>query len=213
MDNLAKYYAKRAGEYEQIYARADRRLGAKLLKDELPVLFADRRVLEIACGTGYWTQAIAASAVSVDALDVNEETLAIARLKEIPAGKVNFSRGDAYVLPDFGRMHDALYAGFWWSHVPLERLDGFLRGAVAAVAPGALMAFADNLYIEGSSTPTSRTDALGNNFTTRTLGDGSQHEVLKNFPSEAELRARVAPLGSGFRYQVLDCYWLMSFST
>lgn len=212
MDKLASYYAQRASEYEQIYARADRRLGARLLGNRLPELFAGRRVLEIACGTGYWTEAIAASAVSVDALDFNEETLAIARLKKIPAEKATFFRGDAYALPDFGRRHDAMYAGFWWSHVPLERLEDFLRGAIAAVAPGALLVFADNLYVEGSSTPTSRTDPNGNNFTTRTLNDGSRHEVLKNFPAEPELRACVASHGADFRYQILDCYWLMSFN-
>lgn len=213
MDKLASYYAQRATEYEQIYARADRRLGVELLKEKLPGLFAGRRVLEIACGTGYWTEAIAARAGGVDALDFNEETLVVARLKKIAAEKVTFFRGDAYALPHFGRHHDALFAGFWWSHVPLERLDAFLRGAIAAVAPGALLVFADNLYIEGSSTPTSRIDAYGNNFTMRRLNDGSRHEVLKNFPSEPELRARIASHGTDFRYQILDCYWLMSFST
>ena len=213
MDKLADYYARRASEYEQIYARPDRSRGVELLKLKLPELFAGRRVLEIACGTGYWTGAIAASAAQVDALDVNDEVLEIARTKNVPASKVNFLKGSAYEIPDFSRSHDALFAGFWWSHVPLERLDAFLQGVVAALARGALVAFADNLYIEGSSTPASRRDANGNSYQMRSLRDGSRHEVLKNFPSEPELRARVASHGANFRYQQLDCYWLMTFTT
>ena len=217
MDKLADYYARRASEYEQIYARPDRRRGVELLQERLAELFAGRRVLELACGTGYWTEVIAGSAAKVDALDFNEETLAIARLKKISPEKVKFAQGDAYALPDFGpchrRRHDALFAGFWWSHVPLERLDAFLQGTVAALACGALVAFADNLYIEGSSTPASRRDANGNSYQTRSLRDGSRHEVLKNFPSEDELRAHAEKFGRDFRYQSLDCYWLMTFTT
>jgi len=213
MDELSVYYAKRAAEYEQIYARADRRRGVELLKATLPALFAGRRVLEVACGTGYWTEAIATGAARVDALDFSEETLAVARLKDISSRKVKFFQGDAYALPDFGRSHDALFAGFWWSHVPLERLDAFLQGAVAAVARGALVVFADNLFVAGSSTPASRIDERGNSCQTRSLRDGSRHEVLKNFPSEDELRTRAATHGRDFHYRVLDCYWLMTFTT
>ena len=210
MDKLADYYAQRASEYEEVYARADRRGGVELLKRKLPELFGGRRVLEVACGTGFWTGAIASTAASIDALDVNDEVLEIARAKKI--GKVSYLRGSAYALPDFGRRHDALFAGCWWSHVPLERLDAFLLGAVAALAPGALLVFVDNLFIPGSSTAVGRVDANGNGFQLRTLKDGSRHEVLKNFPSEQDLRARTSVHGKGFQYQRLECYWLASFS-
>jgi demethylmenaquinone methyltransferase/2-methoxy-6-polyprenyl-1,4-benzoquinol methylase len=208
MDNLTDYYAQRASEYEQVYARPDRVKGAALLKKRLPELFAGKRVLELACGTGYWTPAIASTAASVDGLDFNEEVLEIARTKKV--WNVTWMKASAYEIPDFGRRHDALFAGCWWSHVPLERLDAFLRGAVAALSPGALLAFADNLYIEGSSTPIARRDAAGNCYQARRLKDGSVHEVLKNFPSEAELREKAA---KDFHYEVLDSYWLMSFRT
>ena len=46
----------------------------------------------------------------------------------------------------------------------------------------------DNNYVIGSSTPISRTDANGNTYQARPLQDGSTHEVLKNFPSQAELK-------------------------
>jgi hypothetical protein len=132
---------------------------------------------------------------AITALDAAEETLAIARSKQYPAGRVEFTQGDAYALPD-RPPHDALFAGFWWSHVPLARLDAFLAGAARAVAPGAVVAFLDNRYVEGSSTPLSRRDAEGNTYQTRKLDDGSTHEVLKNFPSERELVERASRHGA-----------------
>src|SRR5204863_4236387 len=172
---------------------------------------AGRKVLELSCGTGYWTEIIAKNAQEVLALDLNEEVLEIARRKKTPPGRVKHQIGNSYELPDLGRRHDALFAGFWWSHVPLSRLDEFLRDATGAVAPGALMVFLDNRYVEGSSTPVSRTDAEGNGYQTRQLDDGSTHEVLKNFPDEGELIRRASLAGWGAHVELLEHYWLLSF--
>ncbi|HTQ77018.1 MAG TPA: class I SAM-dependent methyltransferase [Burkholderiales bacterium] len=211
MTSLVEYYAKRAAEYERIYARPERQADLAVLRARVGAMYAGRRVLELACGTGYWTEVIAARAARVDALDVNEETLEVARSKKIPAGKAKFLRGDAYAPPDCRRTHDALFAGFWWSHVPLARLDAFLEAAASAVAPGALVAFLDNRYVDGSSTPVSRTDAEGNTYQQRRLEDGSAHEVLKNFPAEGDLIRRASRHGWGAHVELLEHYWLLSF--
>ena len=213
MDNLAAYYARRAAEYERIYAKPERQADLASLRARVAALLSGRSVLEVACGTGYWTAVIAPQAKAVTALDAAEETLAIARSKRYPQGKVQLAEGDAYALPDFGRSHDALFAGFWWSHVPLARLDAFLAGAARAVAPGAVVAFLDNRHVEGSSTPLSRRDAEGNTYQTRKLDDGSTHEVLKNFPSERELVEMASRYGRDVSVDWLEYYWLLSYRT
>jgi demethylmenaquinone methyltransferase/2-methoxy-6-polyprenyl-1,4-benzoquinol methylase len=210
MDPLADYYAKRAAEYERIYDRPERQADLEALRARLRKAFAGKCVLELACGTGYWTDVIAEAAAQVTALDVNEQVLAIARRKK-NAGKVDFLRGSAYEIPDLGRRHDALFAGFWWSHVPQERLDAFLAQATGAVAPGALLAFLDNRYVEGSSTPVSRRDAQGNSYQQRGLDDGSRHEVLKNFPEEGELIQRASRHGWGANVDLTAHFWLLSW--
>ena len=210
MDNLASYYAKRAAEYERIYAKPERQADLATLKARIGTMFAGKRVLELACGTGYWTDVIAGTAAQVTALDLNEEVLAIARSKP-NASRVNFVRGSAYEIPDLGRRHNALFAGHWWSHVPLDRLDAFLTHAVNAVSPGALLAFYDNRYVEGSSTPVSRRDAQGNDYQTRKLDDGSSHEVLKNFPAESELIQRATRYGWGANLELLPHFWLLTW--
>jgi SAM-dependent methyltransferase len=210
MDKLATYYAQRAAEYERIYAKPERQADLYALRTRVRDMFSRRKVLELACGTGYWTDVYAPAAAQVTALDVNEEVLEIARTKE-HAARVEFLRGSAYEIPDLGRRHDALFAGFWWSHVPLERLDGFLEDCLSAVAPGALIAFLDNRYVEGSSTALARRDARGNAYQLRSLDDGSTHEVLKNFPTESELIQRVSRIGWGANVELLDYYWLLTW--
>jgi 2-polyprenyl-3-methyl-5-hydroxy-6-metoxy-1,4-benzoquinol methylase len=211
VEPMVEYYAKRAAEYERIYAKPERQADLAALRKRIGAMFKGRKVLELACGTGYWTEVIAQQAAEVVALDLNEEVLEIARTKKVPAGRVEFTKGSAYEIPGFGRRHDALFAGFWWSHVLLQDLDAFLRHAAAAVAPGALIVFLDNRYVEGSSTPVSRTDAQGNGYQIRGLDDGSAHEVLKNFPTEGELIRRASLAGWGARVELLDHYWLLSF--
>lgn len=205
---MEAYYAKRAAEYEKIFDKPERQADLARMRADIPALFAGERVLEIACGTGYWTPLIAAKAESVLATDYNEETLAIARSKRYPKGNVRFERADAYALPAWPEKFSACYAGFWWSHVPLGKLDHFLAGLHQRLQPGARVVFMDNRYVEGSSTPVSRADAGGNTYQSRKLGDGSRHEVLKNFPAPAQLRAR---LGRDTEVTEYEYYWLASY--
>jgi demethylmenaquinone methyltransferase/2-methoxy-6-polyprenyl-1,4-benzoquinol methylase len=208
---METYYARRAAEYEKIYDKPERQADLARLRKDIPALFRGERVLEIACGTGYWTPLIAEQAESVLAVDYNEETLAIARSKKYPKGNVRFERADAYALPDWKERFSACYAGFWWSHVPLGRQDAFLDGLRVGLEPGARVAFMDNRYVEGSSTPIARQDAQGNTYQSRRLADGSTHEVLKNFPTEAELRARLSRFGTEVTFTEYEYYWLATY--
>jgi len=208
---METYYAQRAAEYEKIYEKPERQADLARLRTDLPALFKGERVLEIACGTGYWTPLIAARAESVLALDYAEETLSIAKSKTYAKRNVRFEQGDAYALPAWPEKFSACYAGFWWSHVPLARLDSFLEGLHGRLEPGARVAFMDNRYVEGSSTPLSRRDPDGNTYQQRRLGDGSSHEVLKNFPTAQEMRSRLSPFGTDVGFSEYEYYWVATY--
>ena len=79
--DLTSYYAARAQEYESIYDKPERQADLATLRALVPDYFVGRDVLEVACGTGYWTQFIARRAATMTATDINAETLAIARTK------------------------------------------------------------------------------------------------------------------------------------
>ena len=101
METLEAYYARRAAEYERIYAKPERQADLARLRKDIPALFTGERVLEIACGTGYWTPLIAQQARTVLAIDYAEETLAIARAKKYPKSNVRFEQADIYALPEW----------------------------------------------------------------------------------------------------------------
>ena len=209
--NLKSYYARRAHEYERIYHKPERQQDLAHLELLLPQWLANQNVLEIACGTGYWTEHIATQAASVLATDINEEVIAIAQSKEYPRHNVSFRQTDAYAPAVQQKAFDAGFAGFWWSHIPKQRLPEFLHNFHQRLAPQGLAVFLDNAYVEGSSTPLARYDDADNSYQLRTLEDGSQHEVLKNFPDEDELRTLLEPLVEKFNYQRLPYYWLISY--
>jgi demethylmenaquinone methyltransferase/2-methoxy-6-polyprenyl-1,4-benzoquinol methylase len=210
--NLRAYYARRAAEYEAVYDKPERQADLARLREQLAETYRSHRVLEVACGTGYWTPHVARHAARVDAYDINEETLAIARTKPVDPARVTFGLGDAYAPPAASPRHDAAFAGFWWSHVPNERIAQFLEGLHAALAPGARVVCIDNRMVAGSSTPVSRTDEHGNNYQSRLLSDGSRHEVLKNFPKPAELQAAVQPYAAAYEVCLFDYYWWLEYT-
>jgi demethylmenaquinone methyltransferase/2-methoxy-6-polyprenyl-1,4-benzoquinol methylase len=80
------YYARRAPEYDRIYERPERQADLHRIQAWLGPQFQGRRVLDVACGTGYWTPFIAARAESMWGIDAAEATLQIARGRALPAG-------------------------------------------------------------------------------------------------------------------------------
>jgi len=208
---LRNYYARRAPVYDAVYRKPERQAELAQLRERLAPRFAGERVLELACGTGYWTAVIAPAAGTVLALDAAEETLAIARAR-VALPQLRFVRGDAYDPPPAEPPWSAAFAGFWWSHVPRARLEAFLRALHAVLAPGATVCLLDNRYVPGSSTPISETDADGNTYQQRPLPDGRSVRVLKNFPTPERLQALLRAAGAeDVRYTALAHYWLVDY--
>jgi ubiquinone/menaquinone biosynthesis C-methylase UbiE len=204
---LISYYRRRAAEYEAFYAKPERQPDLLTLKKKLSELLKDARVLEVACGTGYWTTVIANAARLVTATDVAQEPMGIARAKAYPKDNVTFLEADAYALPESLGRFDAAFAGFWWSHVPRQRIARFLASLHERLEPGATVLLLDSLFVEGNSTPISEVDAAGNTYQLRTLSDGSSFRVMKNYPSKQELRELLPAV----HYRALQYHWLARY--
>ena len=210
--NLVQYYADRAPEYEKIYHKPERQCDLAHLRELVGRTFTGQKVLEIACGTGYWTKILAECSASVIATDINEEVLEIARGKRSIASssRVEFRKMDAYTLTGVGPCSASLSA-FWWSHIPKARIRSFLEVLHSKLQPGSTVLFIDNRFASGSSTPIFRTDEEGNTYQLRTLKNASVHEVLKNFPTETELRSAVAPFVESAMVDLLEYYWVLRY--
>jgi len=212
VESMADYYARRAATYERIYQKPERQADLRAMEAALAEPFAGRDVLEIACGTGWWTLHGARRAASWLATDLNPETMDVARHKLLPA-QVQFATVDAYTFAELeGRSFDGAFAGCWWSHVPLQRLPGWLATLHERLRPGARVVMLDNRYVPGSSTPISRQDEAGNTYQDRPLDDGSVHEVLKNFPTPEQAFAMLGPRARAPQWTAHTHYWVLSYT-
>lgn len=211
-DDLTTYYAQRAAEYEAIYAKPERQADLKAAAGMLQDIFRGKTVLEIACGTGYWTQKIAETAANILATDINESVLEIARLKAYPFDNVHFSQADLYDIQS-KPLSESLFGGFIWSHIKLEELPHFLKATHALVQPGGLIVFMDNRYVEGSSTPISEHDLQGNTYQQRVLKDGTAYSVLKNFPDQSALEKTLAGKAQNIQFIQLQYFWICAYQT
>jgi ubiquinone/menaquinone biosynthesis C-methylase UbiE len=212
-EGMEAYYAKRAAEYERIYAKPERQTDLAALTELVSKGLTNHNVLEIACGTGWWTERYAPAAAKVYATDVNEEVLAVARSKSCPPGRVEFAVADAFDAAAIPGDFDAVFAGFWWSHLEHAAIPAFLAQLHRRLAGAgkARFIFLDNRYVAGSSTPVAETDAAGNTWQLRKLDDGSTHRVLKNFPDEKQLRAAVGSEAKTVKMTQTQYFWLLEY--
>lgn len=209
---MQAYYAKRAAYYERVYHKPERQSDLRAMEAWLSTAMGGRRVLEVACGTGWWTPHGARDCVHWLATDVNPETIAIAQDKPLPAGKVEFAVVDAYTLDGLdGRRFSAAFAGCWWSHIPLARLSPWLALLHSKLGAGARVVMLDNSFVQTSNQPISRRDNEGNTYQMRTLDDGSEHEVLKNFPTREEAFAAIGERAIEREWVAFDHYWVLSY--
>ena len=207
--DLVSYYHDRAKEYDKVYLNPPEQPDLLQATAIFQSLFSQKTVLEIACGTGYWTERIAQTAQSVYATDINEQMIAIARERQT-TGKATFAVADMYTLrPD--KKFDAVFGGFIWSHILLQDLDRFIHGLKGLLHAGGLMAFIDSNYVENTphdAKKISGTDASGNTYQTRQLEDGSTHRVLKNFPAQDFLHQKLSGVATDIRIVNLTYYWI-----
>lgn len=190
-----EYYKHRAGEYEKIYFRdvPERR---KEITDEevrLKALVAGQRVLELACGTGYWTKVMSETAAQVTASDIWPEMLAQAKQKQFGC-PVEFIAADMFAHPWPEKGFDVVVVGFWFSHQPKQEFVKFFDLLCRPLKPGGKIWLIDNNPpAEGMDHELVRQDEFGNNFKRRYLENGESHVILKNYYLEAELRKIFEP--------------------
>jgi SAM-dependent methyltransferase len=210
---LRAYYDRRATEYEKVYRRDDPVRQAELgqLAAALRRTTAGRRVLEVPCGTGYWTSIIADEAAHVTAVDASAAMLALAQEKSLPRDKVEFRLGDAYRLEGTPGRFDAGVLNFWLSHVPQAFLQEFLRRFHERLCTGAMVLVADNVYLPDVGGELLSEPGSDDTFKERLLADGSTHRVLKNYYDAAQLRQLLQPHAKQLAIHSGSCYWWSTY--
>jgi SAM-dependent methyltransferase len=213
IDDIQEYYNQRARIYEEIYRRDDPVRQAELasVARYLAENLEDRRVLEIACGTGYWSERVSGVVQHLTGIDRSAEMLEIATAKALPAEKVRFVEGDAFALHEVEGKFDAALAVFWFSHVPKARIGTFLDGLHQRIGPGALVVLADNMYNDGLGGEIIRPEGSEDTYKIRKLPDGSRHRIVKNYYEEMDLKKIFEPYGDDLEITIGMCYWWVSY--
>jgi demethylmenaquinone methyltransferase/2-methoxy-6-polyprenyl-1,4-benzoquinol methylase len=98
-------------------------------------------------------------------------------------------------------------AHFWLSHIQKSNLPRFLRQFSSRLRSESPLLFIDSKFVAGYRKPFSKTDAEGNTYQLRTLADGSQYEITKNFLSKDEVVSALSPFCQSVEFVELDYLW------
>jgi demethylmenaquinone methyltransferase/2-methoxy-6-polyprenyl-1,4-benzoquinol methylase len=198
------YYRSRASEYDEWFFRQGRYDRGPAHRDEwlgevavveaaLGLALAPGNVLELACGTGLWTRRLAESHHHVMAIDASPEAIAINR-DRVRSNRVTYHVADLFSWMPPAQGFDAVVFGFWLSHVPPTRFEGFWATVRSALKPGGKVFFVDSLF-EQVSTAENHAPIDHSGMVRRRLNDGREFSVIKVFYEPAVLERRLIELG------------------
>ena len=72
---MKEYYQQRAPVYDRVYSYPERQGDLRELEKYIPAQFDGLDIIEVAAGTGYWTQFICKKARSILSTDITAEAL------------------------------------------------------------------------------------------------------------------------------------------
>ena len=214
------YYRARAGEYDEWFLRQGRYDHGPELNQQwfdeaaqvanaLAAFAPTGQVLELACGTGLWTQHLARYAASITAVDSSSEVIEINR-QRVSKETVEYIQADLFSWQPTNQ-YDSVFFSFWLSPVPLERFAPFWNLVRSSLAPGGRVFFIDSLYTETSTALDHRLEGETATTLSRKLNDGREFNIVKVFYRPETLVAKLAGLGWQMKITATRNYFLYGF--
>ena len=202
-----EYYQARANEYDDWFLRlgrydrgedATRRWFEQVeeVRQALRAIPLDgKNILELAPGTGIWTEEICTRATHLTAVDSSSEMIALNRVRlGRRAEKVTFIEANLFEwLPT--QEFDAVVFCFWISHIPVGRIDEFLANVVKMLTPGGTVFFLDARKEHTSTAIDHLLPSREEELMTRRLDDGREFTIIKNFWNAGALEEKCARAG------------------
>lgn len=218
-DDLLKqqidYYNARATEYDQTaLAEGDPQDETdQAVRDDWHQLAESVRqmgpfdsILELASGTGAWTNLLREIGKRVTAIDGAEEMIAVNRAKLGNDPRVTYQQADLFDWrPD--QTYDLVFVGFFLSHVPPDRLEAILSAAGAAVKPGGTLCIIDEpaggVQLSGPTGEDSRQS--------RTLLDGRTYIIVKEYYDPKLIKDKLEQRGfDGIKVHQSDYFFMLT---
>lgn len=207
LEEQKAYYQARAQEYDEWFYRRGRydhgaehtrqwEGEAAEVRHTLAAANLTGQVLDIAAGTGIWTQELIKTADHITVLDSSEEMLELNR-RRVQSDKVTYTLTDLFYWQPV-MAYDSVFMGFWLSHVPPALLYDFIGTIAGALKPGGKIFFVDSLP-EPTSTAK---DMIGS-----VTKDLAQRQAAPQF-SESDYATITRRLNDGREFQVVKVYYL-----
>lgn len=211
------YYRARANEYDEWFYRMGRYDRGEEINqrwfDEVAVITRAlhqvgevRHILELASGTGIWTQELLSIGQKITAIDISPEMIEINRSK-LGSPRVEYRQLDLFSWePD--NEYDLVFFSFWLSHVPPEFLDSFLTKVYNSVRVGGQVFIIDSRF---SPTSTAKNHTLiddSNIHKSRKLNDGREFKIIKIFYEQNVLKDKLIQVGFNADVKVTENYFL-----
>ena len=222
LQTMKDYYQERAHEYDEWFYRRGRydrspETNARWFAEVDEVFAAldsfhlTGDVLELAPGTGIWTERLVRTATTITAVDASPEMIEINRAK-VSSDRVSYLLADLFTWrPE--RTYDAVFFSFWISHVPLERLDNFLLSVASMLRPNGKVFFIDSRREPTSTAANQQLPDQESQVMTRILNDGRAYEIVKNFYDPVDLAARCTRAGFDITIRETATYFLYGYGT
>ena len=204
LEEQVAYYRARAAEYDEWFLRTGRydhgpehraawQAEVAIVERALHEHLSGGDVLELACGTGLWTRHLARSHRRVLAVDASPEVIEINRART-HSDSVQYVLADVFSWTPPAGQFDAVFFGFWLSHVPADRFDAFWANVRVALRPDGRVFWVDSL-LEPASTARDHAPPDRSGIVRRRLNDGREFRIVKVFYEPADLEQRLSRLG------------------
>ena len=217
IDEMIAYYRARAAEYDEWFYRHNRydhgsEINQLWFDDvaQLEAAFAKIEpvddALELAAGTGIWTEKLAKIAQQMTVVDSSPEMIEINRGK-LPNAPVRYIQANIFDWePD--RAYDLVFFSFWLSHVPPERLDAFLAKVRRATRPGGRLFIIDSRFEQTGAAKDNPLFADEQTYRTRILNDGNEYRIVKIYYEPEQLRQLLDKAGFDAEVHFTDRYFI-----
>ena len=193
------YYRARAGEYDATVGYAPETHAA--LVEAIHRFDPRGRVLELACGTGQWTEVLAETADDLTAVDASAEMLELNRAR-VARSDVKRVHADLFGWTPPPHGFDVVFFAAWLSHVPPQRFGAFWEQVGSALADGGRVFVIDELpAVAAYETPVPDAPAP---TVRRRLATGAEYRAVKVFHEPGELERQVAALGFSLSVHPVD---------
>jgi ubiquinone/menaquinone biosynthesis C-methylase UbiE len=201
------YYRARAPTYDEWWQRggaydrgpemaAEWHRQLEQVEEALRAFSVRGNVLELAGGTGWWSERLARSADHLTVVDSSPEVVEINRTRTAGAD-VDYVVADLFAWAPKST-YDVVFFSFWLSHVPRQRCAAFWSMVRSCLSPGGRVFLIDN----HSDPHVSEKDFKDPHVLryeldrhVRRLDDGREYGVVKVMYEPDELAAQLTDLG------------------